>query len=425
MPTLPAPVATYSDDLYHFGWPETGLECILERFNENKDDIRAEFTVNLDDPLMGGCLYSGKLLLMGPNSRRDVKNILNERVDTIDWGGVLEKVCQMARERFRKGEPTVDLMGVDFSARPRFLLEPVIVPAGIVLRYGDGKTAKSLHTLYDCVRLAQNGVRTLYLDWEDDAETHAERLHALCCGMGVDVNADMIFYQRRSAKLADAARDIRSQIASKGIGHVVVDSLGMAAGGTNSEETIMPAMTAMRSLGVAVTAIHHLPKDSKDKTKPLGSVYSSNEARLTWLYEAETDAEEKLTLLMTNHAFNRGGKRPKMAYRLTFVNDGDALLSVEVEDLRLADVFAAGLFGSDMTPRNQVWTALDGSEKNLRELVQITGLTERQVEFALKKGPFESRVPFHEGPGRPALVWRRREDDRVSDSVFNSVENSR
>lgn len=408
MPSLPPPVATYSDDLYHFAWPETGLECVLERFNESKEDIRAEFTVNLDDPLMGGCLYSGKLLLMGPNSRRDVKNILTERVDNIDWGGVLEKVCQMARERFRKGEPTVDLMRVDFSARPRFLLEPVIVPAGIVLRYGDGKTAKSLHTLYDCLRLAQQGVRTLYLDWEDDAETHAERLHALCCGAGVDVREDMILYQRRSAKLADAARDIRAQIAAKGIGHVVVDSLGMAAGGTNSEETIMPAMTAMRSLGVAVTAIHHLPKDAKDKTKPLGSVYSSNEARLTWLYEAEDDADEKLTVLMTNHAFNRGGKRPRMAYRLTFVNDGDALLSVEVEDLRLADVFASGHFGASTTPRNQVWHALENTPMTLTEIATRTGLTPKMVQTALENGPFvEAGLAPHSGPGRPAKLWAR------------------
>lgn len=338
---IPPPNTTFSEDYYHFHWPELGIEVALERFQERKDDIATEATVELEHPLYGGRLFSGRLLLIGPNSRRDARHILEGRFDEVDWEGILEVVCTLARDRFRRGEPIVDLSKVEVGERPRFLLEPFIVDTGINIPYGDGKTAKSLFVLRNCVLLALRGIKSLYLDWEDDPETHAERLRAICAGMAIEIGeiVGLISYQRRDTRLADTVRETRRAVAENQYQHVVIDSLGMAAGDPNDHGLVIEAVRAARSLSVATSCIHHLPKDSKDKSKPFGSVYASNEARLTWLFEKkQEEGREDLVLALTNQAFNRGRLQPKQAWRIRFNNDGDNLVAVEFEQVDISTV---------------------------------------------------------------------------------------
>jgi hypothetical protein len=372
---LPAPNSTFSDDLYRFHWPELGVECLLERFSERKDDIAAELTVNVDDPLRGGRLYSGRLLLIGPNSRRDVQRNLEERID-IDWAGVLEQLCLLARDRYRKGEPPVDLSQVEYQEQAHFLLAPFVVRKGITIPYGDGGTAKSLLTLHWCVRLALEGIKSLYLDWEDDAATHAERLYAICAGMEIDVPQEMIFYQHRSVPLASSVREVRRFIAEKGVEHSVVDSVGMAAGDPNDHGLMIEAVRAARSLDVAATLVHHLPKDARDKTKPFGSVYASNEARITWLVEkAQEEETDELAIALTNHKYNRGRLQGKRAYRLRFINDRDTLLSVSFDETEVGQVSA---FRSKLPQRRLIADALKSngplSVGHIQSCLEIEGV---------------------------------------------------
>ena len=327
--------------MYIFNWPDLGIEIILERFSERSDDIAVEATVNMDHPLYGGRLYSGRLLLIGPNSKRDVARMLSDRVDEVDWPGVLEQVCLQSRERYRRGEPPIDLSTVDFQEQDRFLLAPFIVRSGISIIYGDGATAKSLFSLRWCVQLAKEGHSSLYLDWEDDKETHAERLLAVCSGMGEVVPEERLYYQRRSVPLAASVRELRRFIAEKQIAHAVIDSVGMAAGDPNDHGLMIEAVRAARSLGIATTLIHHLPKDARDKSKPFGSVYASNEARITWLIEkAQEEEADDLAVVLTNHKYNRGRLQGKRGYKIAFVNDGDMLISVEFRDTDLAQLQA-------------------------------------------------------------------------------------
>lgn len=326
---LSSPSATYSDDLYHYLWADIGVECLVENFNDRKEDIACELTVNLDHPLMGGRLYSGRLLLLGPNSRRDVKNALMDRYDGVEWDGVLEQLCMLTRDRLRRGEPPVDLSTIDYSDRPRYLLEPFIVANGISILYGDGATSKSTFALWWAVQLALRGIKTLYLDWEDDAETHAERLSAIRYGLDAGMLEGLIFYQRRSVRLSESVREVRRFCAENQIGHIVVDSVGMAAGDPNNHDFMIEAVRAAQSLRLAATLIHHLPKDAKDKTKPFGSVYASNEARNTWLIEkAQEEEADELAVLLTNQKYNRGKYAAKRAYKVIFTNEGDELISV-------------------------------------------------------------------------------------------------
>ncbi len=350
---LTVPNATYSEDLYRFHWPDLGVECIVEGLVAEKTDIRVEITLTLSHAVYGGRLYTGHLLLLGNNSRRDVRRTLEERVpdSAYDWGGMLEQVCLLSRERYRRGEPVVDLAGVEWRDKARFLLRPFVPDNAISILYGDGGTAKSLFalamgvcigTLSELVgMLPEKSGRVLYLDWEDDAATHAERLNAVCKGLDIDVPADMILYQRRAERLQDSTRELRRTIVEKDIVLVVVDSLGMAAGNPMDEELMLGALKAARSFNCAVLMIHHLPKDPKDKSKPFGTVYASNEARMTWLVESSDDElGSSLSTLYTNYKWNRGRRLGRRAMTMRFeMTADDELTRVTFED---ADISLIG-----------------------------------------------------------------------------------
>ncbi len=341
--TLTLPDADYSDDLYTFRWPTLRVEALVERLAEDRTDIRCELTVRSMDPQYGGRLFSGRLLLMGPNSRRDIVRSLVERNQEIDWAGVLEQLCLMSKERYRSGEPIVNLMTVPRQEKARFLYEPFILDNGITILYGDGATAKSNLALDWALYVSLHFGSALYLDWEDDAATHNERLLALCAGLGVEDPGYGILYQRRHARLADTAREVRRAVAEHDCKLVIIDSLGMAAGDPNDSNLVIEAMRACRALGVAVLCIHHLPKNALDKSKPFGTVYASNEARLTWLVEkAQEEDEDEFTVLLTNHKSNRSRTFAKRALRVKFVNnDAHELISLAItpEDAAKVDSF--------------------------------------------------------------------------------------
>lgn len=329
---LVKPEATYSEDLYRFVWPD-GIEMMLERFSEKADDISCELTVRSAHPTKGGTLVDGKrLLLIGPNSQRDMKRTLEARDEEPDWGGMLEQATTLARRRYREGEPAIDLVGSDIGPAGRYLVRPFVFDDALNIIYGSGDSGKSLFTLAIalCVATGQEvaglvAERTgpvLYLDWEDSAATHRERLMGLARGLGIEVQPGMIIYRRMTASLKESAREIRKDIANFGAILAIPDSLGMACGGDPSDATAMiQTMVAARAFGIPVLGIHHIAKDAKDKSTPYGSVYASNEARMSWLVSSEREGAQ-LSMVLTNYKANRGVRHERQSYRFNFTEDG-------------------------------------------------------------------------------------------------------
>lgn len=357
------------------------------------------------NPDFKGRLYSGYLLLMGPNSRRDIVRHLGERWDEPDWGGILEQICNLSRERYRHGEPILNLFQVERQERGRFMVEPFVLENGITIIYGDGATAKSNVALRWGLEVSLTRGSVLYLDWEDDAATHAERLRAICASVGVaDVGAG-ILYQRRSSRLAESVRDIRRACVEHDVKMVIVDSLGMAAGDPNDSNLVLEAMRACRSLNVAVLVIHHLPKNAIDKSKPFGTVYASNEARLTWLFEKEQEEDaDEFTILLTNHKTNRTKLFAKRAMRLRFENVGEELRSLSIRDIDAVNVEA-------FRPKLALWKhihAVLNLPKNVPDLVKALALDGRTVSDAsVRRALNENRARFENVGSAQAAIWQR------------------
>jgi len=409
---LPRPAATYSEDLYRFHWPDFGLECIIEAFSQRRDDIATELIVNLEHPNLGGRLYSGRLLLLGPNSRRDIARALSERVEELDWPGILEQVCNLSRERYRRGEPIVRLADVVPDRERRFLYDRYILDQAISILYGDGATAKSSLALRWSVAVAQEYGPVLYLDWEDDAATHAERLRAICTALGIDAASIPIYYQRRAVRLADSVREVRRLIAEKAFVLVIIDSLGMAAGDPNNHEYMIEAVRACRALGIAVLAIHHLPKNAVDKSKPFGSVYASNEARLTWLVEkAQEEDSPEFNILLTNHKSNRTQLYAKRAFRIHFdggMDDGLMGLSITATDAAQVESFRTKL---------PVWRHIAAVLKRpstIADIVKLLAEDDRKVtEAGVRRAINEHKKIFTNVGTSGVAVWALQDTERT------------
>ena len=410
--TLTKPVVTYAEDVHTYQWEEDGITAILERFQEAKEDIRAELTVSSSHPTTGGQLYFGRLLLMGPQSRAMVRTALEKRDPAPDWGGMLEQIVTISLRRYREGPPAVDLWEDDLGVAGRYLVRPFIFDDSVNLVYGAGDSGKSLLTLLLAIVVASGqevaGMQpersgpVLYLDWEDSAATHQERLFGLCNAAGVVLDAGKVMYRRMDASLKESAREIRKDIAAAGAALVIIDSLGMACGGDPSDAGgIIQAMLAARSLGVPVVAIHHIAKDAKDKTTPYGSVYASNESRMSWYVEAER-VESDLTMVLTNYKSNRGARHERQSFKFSFTeSEREEILRIVVTPLTFSASKEIGTGGQKY--RIAQWIK-DNGVNNTLTIAQGVDIPAATVRSVLNRGEGTMFVRTGQGWGLPLVA---------------------
>jgi hypothetical protein len=388
---ISVPTATYSEDIYTFSWSDEGIHAVVERFVEEKTDIRAELTITSDHPANGGQLYYGRLLLMGPQARAQVRNALLSRDPDMDWGAMLEQLCTASVRRYREGAPAVDLWTAELGDAGKYLVSPFLFDNAVNIIYGPGDSGKSLTCLLLSAAVAtgeeiaglvaERSGPVLYLDWEDSAETHQERLKALCEGLGLSMTEGMMIYRRMDASLVEGAREARKDIAKFGAVMVVVDSLGMACGGDPSDAGgIIRTMLAARSLGVPVVCIHHIAKDAKDKSTPYGSVYASNEARMSWMAESEREGS-RLTQVLTNYKANRGARHERQSFRFDFLSDErERLTRISVTPLTFTQSKAVGGGG-------QKWRIADvlKTPKTIDQIAELVDITKSTTRMQLNR----------------------------------------
>lgn len=326
------PTETYLEDEYHFVWSDIDIELVVERVREERGALRADFS---PQSVSGrGFLPTQTIDLVSGESAKRYANVLGSRVlDGDAWFDMITKAQRLTRERYRSGEPSIVLRDVAWSERPRFLVYPLVEDAVRTIIFGDGGVSKSLHAMALAATVAtgkpiipgasapSRSGAVVYLDWEDEAITHAERLAAICAGAGVPV-PDNIVYMRRVGSLHESTREIRREIVRTGAVLAVVDSVGAACGGDPEKSSdVIRAFDAMRALGVAVVAIHHVTKDQKDRTKPFGSVYSPNLARLTWRLDREPGQPGEMFVRAQSYKGNNVGELPMLGHRVMFETD--------------------------------------------------------------------------------------------------------
>ena len=373
-------------DAYRFTWhdlPGTAIE--LDRFREMRGDLHAEITIYNPKPDGNpGLLHFAKLNLLS-STRSRLGKILQEREGSIDWGGLLEQVCILAVEHYRKGEPTIDLRETQPDTKPRWLLWPYIEHGGPTILAAPGGAGKSMLAMAMAYSVASGyailgrvdiePVPVLYLDYETSAAVHAERLRAIASGLG---NEDLppIFYRRMTASLPESTGFVRKEIDRLGIGFVVIDSLGFAGDGPPVEAaTALGLFRSIRKLTVPCLAIHHQRKTPPGMKKNqnidaiFGSVYFINSARRVWQVDSSpSDSGDILYLSLKNSKANNGRLERAHALKLSIKNSlDDRLTSICIDPCRLEEIPA---FAEKMSVKQRILIELKTGKLDRNELAE-------------------------------------------------------
>jgi len=397
--TTPKPTFTVVGDVYSFTWP--GIEISLDRFTEGRDHaLTAEMTVYSRVEPHVGLLHRARFNLDAATTRKTVAEMLGKReaIAGIDWPVMLEQVCFLATERWRTGEPAVDLWGVQ-PQTARWLLHPYIEHGSPTVLFAKGGSGKSVVALAMAYTVAA-GLRffvgktdgiarpVLYLDWETSAEVHNERARAIASKHN---NAQpRILYKRMSSSLQDSAGAIRKEIAQHGVKLVVVDSLGYAGGAAPEEAaTAIALFGAIRTFGVATLCVHHRRKgggmSGGDPDSLFGSAYYFNSARHVWQLQGEKDEDkEELNVGFYHVKSNNGRLQKRHGFEVKFTNDTDGL--TEGIAFRYKDNIAEmqGFENSgNLKERILAEFAADGTAKTAAELTEILNADRNQVQSRL------------------------------------------
>jgi len=240
---------------------------------------------------------------------RDLKDIAY-RIDALisppksaarqDWQRHLEHAGVLINAELQKPVPVIDIDQRPAGEPPKFDIEGILAQNKTNILYGSGGTGKSLFAVRMAASLAlglhlvgfntyeQGG--TLYLDWEDDADTMVHRMEQVCAGLGME-RIPMAYksmhgkgpYERHHADLKHYLNE------NPGIKLVIFDSTAMAMhGGTSGDgaDGAIKFFSLVGQLPVTRLLIDHLSsedvKHGSGSAKPFGSVFKVNSARNMW-----------------------------------------------------------------------------------------------------------------------------------------------
>ena len=125
------------------------------------------------------------------------------------------------------------------------------------------------------------GLKGLYLDWETHKSEAESRLSMMVRGNGLP--EQQIDYRRCTRPFVDDIDEIHKRVTEKGIGFVLIDSLGPAcAGDLIKSEIALPFFNALRTLGCPCLILGQTSKDKNGRKSIYGSTFFQYMARSIW-----------------------------------------------------------------------------------------------------------------------------------------------
>jgi hypothetical protein len=289
------PTIQRDGDAWALAWETQGIAMGLEGLRETRDGLRAEITV--ESTQAGRVVGPVHLNVLSSESQTRFANACATRVNGLSkeaWHALVVQACAIVARQYRAPTPTLNLAEIESSGEIEYLIPGLIPSDETTVLYGDGESAKSLVAMRIAASVVLGQVLpwgdrptrrcpVLYLDWETNPRTVAGRLNRIATGM--QTSTPPIFYRQCFRSLADELPNIREEVSKKGIGLVVVDSIGFAASGALTEdETARAAMNALRQLSPATRlVVAHISADAaRDTTRaarPFGSAFFWNGMR--------------------------------------------------------------------------------------------------------------------------------------------------
>lgn len=301
-------------------WPEWDLAVAVDRLREASDyTVTGEIVIRSTSEAVGGQLFRGRLNFTGPQAQAALIRALNDHHSGIvpSWPVVVSQLVGGVLEALRQGEPFLAAPDMRRSERVPYRLAPFLLERQPTLIYGDGGTGKSMIALWWSMLVStpvsenETGYQcepgaVLYLDYETDKDDFAERMDLLGQGIGYG-RPTSLYYRRCFRPLAADVADLEKFVHEQEIQLIIVDSAGLACGGTPQDESaVLPYFAALRQIGITSVTIAHVPKNAEHKT-PLGSVYWTNMPRSVYEVKKVQEAgDDSLSIGLFHRKANRG-----------------------------------------------------------------------------------------------------------------------
>lgn len=405
----------------------SGLRLIVDWINPDHNGIKAwcEARWKKTNEVLG----FAKLDLMGPNTYDKLSKLTHQSlpVDGIELATVREEwkwaIYDVIRIT-RLGEETVDLTTVKATSK-RWLLPPLMEAGAHTRLIAKGGEFKSLFALAVAVTVATGsnkllGIKptatgpVLYLDWEADPQTHAERLHALCKGAGITVAPGLINYEHHRQSLYRGAHAIAGKVAELHPLMVVVDSNAMARGISGEgaqEDSTLRMFSALRSFGAPALIVDHKSSEAITRKKEggYGSIFNRNLARLEWEVVRSQNGGDSTMVAMRLLKANNTRHGQELGFRYTISTDEKGLWDeATVEKIEPEEVQQPGGSATPNALRIAHWLAQQSEAKSVAQIAVATRLSSNQVRAAIsaaRGGTFENVGSATGGGGRGGL-WR-------------------
>lgn len=342
---------TETAGLYVVRSAKHAVRLTFDRLADQRGGVTAELTVTLGATNLLDGVDVG--LKSDPAHTRLAKS-LKSFAPSIPWKLLLQKACTLTLRRYRTGTPLVRLDAQTPIEPLTYAINPLTFKKKVTILFGDGGLGKSSLALF-LAMLVSTGQqvaglqalkgKSLFLDYEDDADVHGCRLRAIIAGHP-DLGPAYVEYQRCTEPLTRLTPTLVRQIQAQGITFVVLDSIMAATGGDSSAEATTKLFAALRVLNTETLALGHVPKnlaEGQEHPTVYGSVFNQNFARSVWeLKKQQEIGEDGAVLGLFHRKSNLSRLHHPIGLRVTQHRDG-TLIRYESFDLAQAEELAAAL----------------------------------------------------------------------------------
>jgi hypothetical protein len=363
---------------YRFTWPLSNTIALVNRITEDRraKSTSAEVRILSTTPTAKGHLYQGRLNLTSPTAKRTLRQELEAMDSLTSWLEIVEYICTETLRRWREGEPAMNIGQLPAQTTPRYRLYPFIPegkPAIIYGRWGSWKTNLAL-ALAIMVQSGEGHLNftpvqgnVLYLDYESDAQDLDERIKAICSGWNMP--QVKLLYRFCVSPLEDDLERIQEIVSDNSIALLIVDSVGLAVGGSLMDpEPSLAMMRCLRSLRTSTLLVDHLAKNQNSantETSPFGTVYKTNLARSIWEVIAKQDpGSPDLEVALQHRKSNRSTILQPIGLKVSFSGpENGETISISRQDL--ANLV---LLASSRSHKEQILDFLKDGAKSIKEM---------------------------------------------------------
>ena len=384
------PTITASASGYLFSWAEYDISIKVNRLHTGRDaSVSGEITIFNES----STIYPPtKLNFTADRTRASLAKTLTEKNGKIPWATLIDQLCYGVQDRVRQGQPVKELWTSNEIAPPRYLLEPLIIENYPNVIFGDPSAYKSSLAimLLQVLQLPwhdnpfgldapSESIKTLYLDWETDEATILWQTTQLARSMGM--GALPINYRRCDAPLIDDVEAIREAIEKYEARVIIIDSLGMAAGGELKEtKTAIDFNKGIRQLNTTSLILAHNSKDRETKQRTIyGNQYFQAQARNIWEIRKnqESDSNELSIALFHRKPPPFSKMHSPIGFRLSFQDNG--LYTINRSAQTITE------FRDQLNTGSQVLDLLKEGTQSVKGMANALDIKESTIRVALTR----------------------------------------